>query len=1085
MKASDMRRTTLRRRRTGAQRTVLAAFALIVFVVGGVSAGLIAYVGAAGEAGARAAIDQASNDQLAAEIAAVGSEEPLAEDTAVTEHLTALLRSVPHDVYRSRVAGPRKVFPGPDGPPGGDTASAGLTRALLASYQDLPDHADLVEGQWQGDAGESEPLQAVAHARSARELGIGVGDLLSVMRFGESIAVRVTGLYLPREPGSRYWAGERREIDGTGEGAGLVLAFPDADLASTVPASTVGADITHRWRLEPAFSELPTERYATLESSLPRLLPRLRDDARLEHTEVEVDDTLADTLADIRERLQAAQSVAVVPLVLLGFAGLAALGLVGRLLTAVREPETSLLRSRGATAGLLVRWTVREALPVVVLPAALGGGAAWLLLRRLPEIGTIVSPLAVLAGTAAAATAGIATLILGGVRAARTAVQSTITRRAELTRGRAAVRAGTGLVTVVASAVMIWQLRSYGGLTVTGASGTDSLDPLAVAAPAVALLAAGVVVALVVPGVAWAAARLASRRRGLSGVLANRQVARRPGAYALPMVLVALTAGWTTLAASFTGTWAGLQADVAAQRTGADLQVVLPEQGIGATVASRVDLQPYRDIPGAERVRPAVFVPGASFADGPVGLLAAPSGRSGTVPAIELPPGAESVHLDLEAAAHAEVDFGQRGGILATETSETPPAASVHTTVWAADADGVVTGLQAAPIEVPTDGQLAEYGVEVELPPAAQPWRVLGVEWHVDPPIPNHWPNPAWSYDYEVAATSLRTDPGAEEAAIDAVDWTMDTRGAADEIRSSRMSVEQAPSGFGFRIDSGGLGWDGESSVRLTPGEPYAGPIAVVATESVLDRSGHAVGDETTMRLLGTDLPVEIADEAELIPGTSTREVLAADLGELHALLLSARARLPAVGQIRIDLNEEVLDDGSAAAATEELASPDAEVLDRTAIERDLREDDVGGVAVNTFWVAGVLAVLLAGAGLAAAVAALARQRDAEVAVLRSLGCAPGEQARARLHELALTTVPAIVLGTGAGWLVARLTAALLANASTPGLLEAVQPAVRVAAGPLAGLLGGLAVVCLAVAVGHAVRVRRQSSTRAAGGGVR
>lgn len=1083
-----MRRATLRRRRTGAQRAVLAAFALVVFVVGAVSTGLIAYIAAAAEAGAQAALAETPKDQLGVEISAVGSEEPLAEEAAVAEHVTALVADVPYDLYRSRVAGPRTIFAGPDGPPDGDTASAGLTRALLVSYQDLSDHAELVEGQWPDDAAETEPLHAAAHARSAQELGIGVGDLLSVVRFGESIAIRVTGLYVPREPSSRYWSGELREIDGSGEGASLVLAFGDADLGRTVPTSSVSAKITHRWRLAPVISELRTEHQATLESDLPRLSPRLRSDTRLAHTQVQVDNPLGDVLGDIRERFRAARSVAAVPLVLLALAGLASLGLVGRLLAAVREPETSLLRSRGAPAGMLVRWTVREALPVVVLPAALAGVAAWLLVSRLPEVGASVSPLPVLAGAAAAAAAGLAILTLHGGRAARSAVQSTITRSAEQTRSRPAVRAGTGLVVVVASAVMLWQLRSYGSLSIADASGTSRIDPLAVAASAVAPLAAGVLAAMVVPGLAWAAAHLAGRRRGLAGTLAARHVARRPGAYTLPVVLVALAAGWATLAAGFAGTWAGLQTDVAAQRTGSDLRVVLPQQGTGATVANRVDLQPYRDIPGVERVRPAVLIRQAAVADGAVELLARPSGRNDTGPGIELSPGAESVHLELEAAVHAEIDLEQSrvvSGFPDVEVPETPPAAPVRTTVWVADADGIVTGLQADPVEAPPDGQRATYRVGTELPPASGPWRVIGVEWDVSPPIPAGLPRPVWSYDYDITVTSLRTDPGEEEPATDVEEWTMDARGAAARIRSSRMSVEQAPSGAGFRIDSGGLGWDGETNVRLTPGEPYTGLLSVVATETALDRFGLAVGDQATLRLFGTELPVEIVDEVGFVPGTSTAEVMVTDLGDLHAVLLSAWARLPAVGQVRIDATDEVLDDGSAAAATAEVAGPDAEVLDRVAIERDLRGDDFGGVAVDTFWLAAALSILLAGAGLAAAAAALARQRGAEVAMLRSLGWGPDQQARARLRELAFTTAAAIVLGAGAGWLVTRLTAGLLASSATPGLLEALQPAVRVAVGPLAGFLGALAVVCLVVAVGHAARVRRQSSVRPAGGEAR
>jgi len=358
------------------------------------------------------------------------------------------------------------------------------------------------------------------------------------------------------------------------------------------------------------------------------------------------------------------------------------------------------------------------------------------------------------------------------------------------------------------------------------------------------------------------------------------------------------------------------------------------------------------------------------------------------------------------------------------------------------------------------------------------------VEWNVTPPIPADLPLPVWSYDYDITVTSLRTGAGEGEAAT-GIEWAMEVRGAAAETPSSRMSVEQAPSGAGFRLDSGGLGWAGMTTVRLIPGGPRAGPVPVVATEAALDRFGLALGDQATLRLLGTELPVRVADEVAVVPGTFTAEVIVADLGDLHAALLSAGARLPPVSQIRIDATDEVLADGSAAAATAAVAGPDAEVLDRVAIERELRGDEFGAVAVATFWIVAALSVLLAGAGVAAAAATHARQRAAEVPVLRSLGCGPDQQAGYRFRELALITVPAIVLGSGAGWLVTQVTAGLLAGAATPGLLGVFQPVIRVAVGPVAACLGALAVVCLAVAAGYAARLRTTSSARAAGDGVR
>lgn len=94
-----MRRSPLRRRRSWEQRAILTAFALVVTVVAGVAAGLAAYVEAATDAGVRTALTESPDDQVGLEVSGKGADDPLAEDTAVTEHIAALLPGVPYDLY--------------------------------------------------------------------------------------------------------------------------------------------------------------------------------------------------------------------------------------------------------------------------------------------------------------------------------------------------------------------------------------------------------------------------------------------------------------------------------------------------------------------------------------------------------------------------------------------------------------------------------------------------------------------------------------------------------------------------------------------------------------------------------------------------------------------------------------------------------------------------------------------------------------------------------------------------------------------------------------------------------------------------
>ncbi|NEA28457.1 hypothetical protein, partial [Actinomadura bangladeshensis] len=64
--------------------------------------------------------------------------------------------------------------------------------------------------------------------------------------------------------------------------------------------------------------------------------------------------------------------------------------------------------------------------------------------------------------------------------------------------------------------------------------GTSGVDPLIVSGPALALLAGGVLLLRIVPGVSRVAERVATRGRGLVPVLGTRQVGRRQLRYAGP-----------------------------------------------------------------------------------------------------------------------------------------------------------------------------------------------------------------------------------------------------------------------------------------------------------------------------------------------------------------------------------------------------------------------------------------------------------------------------------------------------------------------------------------------------------------------
>ena len=91
-----------------------------------------------------------------------------------------------------------------------------------------------------------------------------------------------------------------------------------------------------------------------------------------------------------------------------------------------------------------------------------------------------------------------------------------------------AQRLGIDLALLLVAAIGLWQLRLYGAPLTRTVQGTLGLDPLLVAAPALALLAGAVAATRLLPRIADIAERALDRRRDAVLPLWSRQLARRP-----------------------------------------------------------------------------------------------------------------------------------------------------------------------------------------------------------------------------------------------------------------------------------------------------------------------------------------------------------------------------------------------------------------------------------------------------------------------------------------------------------------------------------------------------------------------------
>lgn len=210
---------------------------------------------------------------------------------------------------------------------------------------------------------------------------------------------------------------------------------------------------------------------------------------------------------------------------------------------------------------------------------------------------------------------GLVWLVAGGVAAAcalavvAPALAATASTPARLRRVRAAtsaapVRAGADVGLLLIAGLAYWQLdrqtdATGGGVLSRDRAGELGIDPLLVAAPALALLAGTVLTLRLLP----LAARLAERRsaggRGLPTALAGWQFSRRPLRGAGPVLLLVIAVATGMLAIGHGASWDRSQDDQADFRAGASVRVL--DQRPGSPGQSGL----YTGLPGARDTAPA------------------------------------------------------------------------------------------------------------------------------------------------------------------------------------------------------------------------------------------------------------------------------------------------------------------------------------------------------------------------------------------------------------------------------------------------------------------------------------------------
>lgn len=979
-------------------------------------------------------------------------------------------------------------------------SSANYAQIQAASVEGISAQAMLTAGTWPGPPRHGSPVPVALPAAVASQLHLTVGSMLteSAVVGGPSTALRVTGLFRPKDPASPYWALDLLPVSGIsvqgytigheGNAGPVTVGGTRVSYGPAVvnPAAFGGALAAGyaSWMVLPQAQAMARGNVGGLATSTGEAVSQL---TQFPPEGLQVTSGLPQLLDGIASTIVLTRSLfAIAALELLLVAG-AALVLAARLLASLREEESALLRARGATRWQVARPALAEA---VVLGAAVG------------VVGVLVGsrlagPLAGLGNLSLEGNPGIssvawlsalATLVLCAAVMVWPALRTLTPDAARRPRGRQARLAGIAwaggdLALVALAAVAVWELRGYSAVA-HPATGSLGIDPVVAVAPALAVAGVALIPLRGLPLLARLADKATDHERRLPAALVSWQIARRPIRQAGPVLLVVVATATTTLALAGYGSWRQSAADQAAFAVGSDVRVDSPAPLPQGAVTS------ITRAPGVTAETPA-SVTGIGTRGQLIALNATAAGKT-----ILLRPDLSPLPLNQlwqritprQLAGLALPGQPDRLEILAAlGAAPLSSAAQIRAlgaigpavlTAWIQDADGATYQIPAGSLAL--DGRPHPVVFTLAGPrQASYPLRLLGftLTYVLPPFVPA---NPTFAPIASLTIQSLAvtaTDSGPfgrpfrQGAAL-----------ASWQVNGTSLAVPTGPPDpYGGTPPSGGEtpvinGWHGgaRGGQQLTfytghdpslqvmaneqqgPGQdtgqvwitaqPPSPIIPAIATDGYLAANKLGIGSTVSVSLGGVPVTVQIAASVARFPAVfGQNQALITDLTALSDRLLASQVMPLPVTRWWLRTADGQLPRMPAGLGLS--------VTDRASQQAVLLDNELLKAPRQAMVAIGVAAVLLGVLGFSVSVAASLRSRRTQSAVFAALGVGKNAQAGQLCLEQFALSVPAAAVGLLAGI----------------GLAQLIAPAITVTADAAAPVPSALAIVPLGPAVALAL----------------
>lgn len=1002
---------------------LFAALFGVTAIVSGLGVGLIGYLAFAEAEGTKVELAARTGPDYGLEVSLDRDADWQAQDalvrTLLAEEFTNGDRPIPIAIDRTveSASNVPVVLP--------DEAAAEFSSAVVLSVPELSERAALVDGTWPRSVDE-----VSVQADAAALLGITPGMRVQL----GATQVTVTATWRAIDSLDPRWLGDQRVVSGI-DGVSVGPIVIDEGAWEAVDAPTRA-----RWTIVPIVEQLHSSDLAAILVAWDGIRNEIRNGG-VDTGSFDERGRLARTVQQVQDRIDALRAVQPVALLILAAVALVSLLELARLLGTIRSSELRLMWSRGGTALELAAGTAAETAIVCGFGAALGTAGAALALSTATGGSQAIGSAGAAVWMVPAAAALVAVAMTSAMTHSAARSFSRPDRPHEAGRVRRAAGPGAAVLVTVAAALSTWQLLLYGSPITPARGGGSQVDPVAVLAPALALVSLVLLAVLAAPLATPLIERAARGSVGVGRATVSRTLVRRPAIAATSVVVIALATGQIVLAAGYEQTWNNAYTLTTELRSGSQLRL----SGTGDDLApERID---------------ALVGGGAISAVAPVFRDTIVVGLD----AASLVGVAPSALRDLATGASGLFDRAGTAELIAADLPGTiipEGATSLRATVRADGVDGpievsiLLADEYGTTRTVPTDADR-----RADIPPLAPgvpgAWRFAGIDITV-PTVPYGSVDPEKPPTIEV--TSIETDDGMPFELGD--DWTARWLGTL----STPLEVP--------RSGPGAILYDGVDRVRLLP--TLGTEFPAVISQALATRNSIVVGDVLPIQVdaRADDITFVVTAIVPAVPSAQYDAAVLIDLGIVQAARWDVYPEPAFPRELWIESDDEV-------AAMELLREglPSGVRIQSLAVDPSRGILQSGSIAL---WIGAGGTALLAFAAVAAVIGAQLRSRRAESLVLRALGMSAGAIGTIRRWELVWALGLGGVVGLIAGLAVTLLTVPALASAAVPepyGSLPATAALDIAALGAaLAGSALLLAVLVLWYERGVARQVRRGSS---------